>query len=859
MKTLSRSSMLVFAVLLLAASASAQWTNVAPGLLGNDPSYGAMQYRDGVVWAGFADLWSSVDLGVTWKKVASFPPADTITDIAFYDNLTGLVSTLHSVLLTKDGGASWTQLMFTQDNIFKKVSFNGSQSVIQTIIDNGIFYSSVDGGVNWSASSFSGGNRSFAVANDGTVYVMSQDFPSYLGWVSASGDLGKSWSPNGQAVNADCYTLSVDSCDSKRLYLANEQVWNITNGIATFFLSLDGGATWQTTISQTEPYLSGTLTTTKYALFAGTDTTDGVLRSVDQGLTWKSIGGPAVSVDSRDIAAIDANTVFAADANGSIWVTRNGGNDSIASTRTDSITFSPATLFAADTIQCDSLTRTVRITRASCLSPYPGPATIVGPDSACFSIAASSGDSISVNLLPNSTGPLNAALVVSLTKGPNDTIPLHGFSAANPYRYNFTPASLFATDTIQCDSISRSVTIGRIGCYGASPKQFTIAGPDSSSFQIISSDSDSVSIVLLPNSTGALNASLVLTISDGTRYSLPLLGYCKTAIWAYKYTPANLFTTDTLWLCDQPVVDTILINASACKFPNVQSEGITGLDSNNYTLGQRITQPFSVFDTVILSFMPSDTGPRASTYRVLLDNGDSIVIPLGGYGSPPRPLALTTINAKTDTIGAAVNVPIKIGGLVRTENVDIVMHYDTRLEYENSFDMSGNKVDIPGQQWAGRSALHFPNAIPGIQQGYSVFNVWSDTAGQPLVTFDSLVVLSPEAPCEYILPPPDTCVITPMVGCGIEILSRWVHLGQTPRLSVQPNPSTGDVTISCDYDIGDVTIDVYDMLGTERGRVSATIAKSSPIQISLPATAGVYYIRVISQAGVENMNVVVAR
>jgi hypothetical protein len=575
-------------------------------------------------------------------------------------------------------------------------------------------------------------------------------------------------------------------------------------------------------------------------------------------MTWKSIGGPAINVDSRDIAAIDANTVFAADSNGSIWVTRNGGGDSLPPPPPGVVTISPPTLFASDTIQCDSIVRTIRMTR-TCFAPYPGIATIAGPDSVSYQIVSSNGDSVSVLLLPNSSGKQSASIIVNLSDGNNDTVPLLGYSEAAPYKYSFTPPALFSTDTIQCDSLVSSATISRVGCFGASPQQFSIVGPDSASFQIISSDSDSVSVIFLPNSTGATNASLLLNLSDGTSDSLPLTGYCKTPIWNYSYTPATLFYTDSLLSCDPPVTDTILINAAACKFPSVTGEGINGVNAADYILTQPITQPFSIYDTVIVTFAPTDSGARAGIYQATLSNGDTISVLLGGYRYSPRPLGLTTINAATDTIGGTVKVPIQIAGLIRTENIDIVMHYDTRLEYENSFDLTGNKIDIPGQQWAGRSALNLPNAVPGTIQGYSVFNVWSDTIGQPIVTYDSVAVLSALAPCEYILPLPDTSVITPPTGCGFALLSKWVHLGQSPRFSVQPNPSTGDVAVSCDYDIGDVTIAVYDMLGTECASASATITQASPAHILMPEVAGVYYIRIISDAGVENLSVVVSR
>jgi len=561
MKAFSRRIRLVFPLLLLAASASAQWSVVAPKLLGIDTEYGAMQFRDGVVWAGCSNLWSSKDSGMTWQEINNFSQ-DMITDIAFYDKVTGLVCTLKGVFLTKDGGKNWSRVL---NDEFRKVSFNGSSKIMHALTYLGILWSSADGGLNWYESNAGSTTRSIAVANDRNIYVMDQFQTGNFGGSSISKDIGKSWSAHGQIIDGDCYTISVDSCDPKRLYLVGEQAYNPTDEIAKLSLSLDGGVTWQTTASHdihSSFYYSGAMTTTKYGVFVGTLSKDGVLRSMDQGMTWKAIGGPAISADSRMIAAVDDNIILASDSAGTIWLTRNSGGDSLAAHPADVVTFTPSSLFATDTIHCDSIVGTVHISR-TCFAPYPGQVSIAGPDSSSFRLISSNGDSASIMLVPNSTGKLNASLVVNLSNGKSDTVPLQGFSTATPYKYSFTPASLFKTDTVQCDSIPRSVRISRTGCFGANPKQLTIAGPDSASFQILYSDSDSVLVNLLPNSTGPLNASLLIKLSDGTNDSLSLLGYCKTAIWDYSFAPANLFSK-----LDSPYLLTTTLIFSAPSWDN---------------------------------------------------------------------------------------------------------------------------------------------------------------------------------------------------------------------------------------------------------------------------------------------------
>ncbi len=111
MRSVSRWSLVVLIPLLLSAGVSrAQWTNVRPNLLHGTDTVGAMQFRDGIVWAGGNNLWSSPDSGKTWQQSLAFPNGDSITDIAFYDRLHGVVSVIdNGFFITNDGGNSWLQ------------------------------------------------------------------------------------------------------------------------------------------------------------------------------------------------------------------------------------------------------------------------------------------------------------------------------------------------------------------------------------------------------------------------------------------------------------------------------------------------------------------------------------------------------------------------------------------------------------------------------------------------------------------------------------------------------------------------------------------------------------------------------
>ena len=229
------------------------------------------------------------------------------------------------------------------------------------------------------------------------------------------------------------------------------------------------------------------------------------------------------------------------------------------------------------------------------------------------------------------------------------------------------------------------------------------------------------------------------------------------------------------------------------------------------------------------------------------------------YVNERQPLTFTTADELTDTIGNSVSVPITIDGFIQPEHVNLVLHYDTTLRYQGSFDALNTKLDIPGEQWSGRSELNIAMAQSGVVAGYAQFAVFVDSGAKLSVTFDSLKVLSASSSCEYVLPAAVTSIITPPSGCGAEILSELLENGQLPEFSIRPNPTMGDVELTSSLDLGNADVEIYDMLGMQRGELFVMLKKDAPATFSLPDAAGIYYIRIHSIAGVRSMSVVVTK
>ena len=111
----SRSGLLLLSTflgisLLFTSSLNAQWTLLAPNLLGAQSSeMGAMTHKAGITWAGSHAVFMSLDSGISWtQRWTATLGKDNIDEIIFYDNKIGLVCThMGSVYRTDDQGLSW--------------------------------------------------------------------------------------------------------------------------------------------------------------------------------------------------------------------------------------------------------------------------------------------------------------------------------------------------------------------------------------------------------------------------------------------------------------------------------------------------------------------------------------------------------------------------------------------------------------------------------------------------------------------------------------------------------------------------------------------------------------------------------
>ncbi len=1048
MKPLSRPFHLFFLLCLLlpASGLLAQWSVVAPHLLRTTSLdwKGAMCFRDGIIWLARDVLYRSADSGITWNRVLDLSTlkSGNVEDIDFFDRTTGVIVDSGGSFITKDGGATWKRIRSTE--AAHSACFGNSAAAIA--VGSAV---STDGGANW----YSGPITNTWVQcvrpdHDGSFVFFggSGFFANFFQTTNG----GVTWSTSTSTADEDSWSFAIDSCDGRRIYMSNENVARPTDDFSKLLVTSNFGSSWTTTASFPRDFFAGSIAESRRVLYCPT-VKQGVFRSIDRGITWASIGGPNASPDTRLIAAITDNIVVVVDTGGTLWRTANSGGSPLNLPPNNAITIAPNTLFTTDTVRCDSLVRSIAITRMGCAPPDISGWSLLGSDASSYHTERVAADSIRVGLVPTRSGILTAKLVIALTDGSMDTVQLGGFNAGQigtisptartlfdhdtarcdtltrfvhfkragcfPPRIDsisfsgqdaaaylqgssspdslgivflpsssgkksaqavfhksdgerdtvvlnavsigygkLTPAStlfvgdtvhcdklvrtllfhptgcappaissttlhdgdtgsyligsasedsvsitfspsrggnhhanlvlsladgssdtvslngfndvgyssisttaLFGSDTLQCDTITRGIKLHTSGCAPPTLAAWSCRGADSEHYAFARYGNDSIGVTLIPNFTGQSHAGLILALSDGGHDTIDLRGYASAVPFKYTLDAQSVFDRDSLYPCEGGHMATISANFKACHWPHILSQSIVGGAGSDYAILHHLSDPLLPRDSLVISFSPIGTGIRSATCVITFDDGTRIAIPLGGYGIAAHQLAIATSDESPSTLGDVAQVPITLSGLARREDVELTVHYDPYLPYRGSFSASNTPLDIPGQQWKGRSKLRIAAATPNVLCGYASFAVYNDSLQTQTVSFDSLVVVSEIGPCQYLDAPPTSSAILLPEACGITFLSRFVHYGGKPAFSINPNPTSGTVNLISPEELGPVTLTIFDLLGIERTRLTFVMHAGVSTAFSMPVEDGLFYVRMETASGATGKTVLVRR
>jgi photosystem II stability/assembly factor-like uncharacterized protein len=317
-------------------------------------------------------------------------------------------------------------------------------------------------------------------------------------------------------------------------------------------------------------------------------------------------------------------------------------------------------------------------------------------------------------------------------------------------------------------------------------------------------------------------------------------------------SPDSLFETDSIFVCPEEFVTrSVELSASGCNAPSVKGTSIVGTAAGSYAIVS------SSADDIRLRFQPQSAGLQSAQLLLNLSNGRTDTVSLAGVGLATTPLHIQTADQTIDTLGAEAWVPITIEGLSHWADVDLVVHYDSALEYLGTFSPIGGTLDVSGQRWPGHAQMA-THTKGGMLAGYARFRCFKDSADNPSVTFDSLRLLERlYGECEYQTAPAAVSAITLPGNCITPIISRFLRTSSLPTLSIYPNPASHDVNVISSSDIADAQIEVYDMLGAKRFAAKISLLAETPLLLQVNLPEGLYYLRVQSRNRESDLQFVV--
>lgn len=325
-----------------------QWQNIAPGLIGSRFSSigGAMEYKYGILLAGMNTLKLSTDDGVTWTNRS--PGFGYIMDIDIFDANTFAITLEHEAYFTQDQGITWTTIHSGASGYYKAIKFLGAKNKIMIATESSGMFRTSDGGVTWVNVKFTEFPEDIVYFADGTpeglieLFAYSDDFNGYGSLVHYSTDGGVTWLTNNGYTAYDTYSFAVDPSDHNRILVANEDSYaTANNGFGEMFLSTDRGTSWKITYSAPIQSICGNVIFDACGK-AYIQSQNGVMVSSDGGESWNPISGPGGLPDQRLLAITPNGKLFAADNNGSIYMTDVG--------QSISFSFSKFLLFETDTV-----------------------------------------------------------------------------------------------------------------------------------------------------------------------------------------------------------------------------------------------------------------------------------------------------------------------------------------------------------------------------------------------------------------------------------------------------------------------------------------------------------------------------
>ncbi|MEI8135197.1 MAG: T9SS type A sorting domain-containing protein [bacterium] len=695
---------LVIIVLLTQESSSLaqqmKWKIAAPRILtpaifigGLPVEFGAIACKGKIILAGWSNLVLSTDGGLSWRNlsVPFLVNGDYVMDAAIYDDKTLAVMTAgHGGFLSQNQAASWQN--FDPNGGGYSVAFDGSPTKLVTTHNSNTGYVSTNGVLKTFSIPIIYGST-VRTAADGSLRIFGAD-PSNA-WLFSSYDHGVSWQRGTSLTQSDDYSFIMDQVDPKRCVIINENWVYRLSGTSNIFLSADKGVNWTNPYSQPlGPFadLVGDCATGCHDYFAGTKT-NGILRSTDKGLSWKSIGGPPSAIDSRALGASDDSSIFVIDTIGNIWVTDPINGSGSSSQVTGDNYFRDLLITTCD----PDVVSPLYFYNSGCTKSTISKVEILGKDSARYSLVGSLSapfnypDSIRIHFSPTKSGITDGHLKITYSDGSTKLVDLSVNVGQPPI--SLSPSALFLGDTIYaCSSDSVVLTISSPCPIGFS--SVSITGVDSASFILEGNKSlalpkdSTIRILCTPLRSGKLSAYLVLVFSDGRKITVPMNLTVLPSVLAIS--PSIIFARDTMLICD---VDTAHINISYPCSIQFTTIAVRGTDSTSFELLSLSSGSLPNDSIIRVACHPEYVGKLSAEIYLRTTDGKSWILPLKRF--------IKSATLDIQPLSFFENDTIRKCG---SDSAELTLKSDCKLQFSSftiigtdssSFGMSGQSYGVP--------------------------------------------------------------------------------------------------------------------------------------------------------------------
>lgn len=280
-------------------------------------------------------IWRTVNGGVTWTQSTSPSGTGRVTSIYMFTSRIGyasLYSDDYCLWKTTDGGKSWFDI--TGSEIGRSISVAAtSKALLKTM---------------WLSVSSGGSSRNDGVQFDDVFTTLGSSQMNALAFADDNNGIA-TFGPHTDTDPTGClYTTNGGVSWNRGGELGESWGLYAVKGTQTFIASpegnggrplrivritTNGGISWTNraffpfTTNFTGAIAGGG---TSVYLQTTTATNQGLYRSDDLGITWKSVGGPENDRDTRFVVTgCNGEVVYAFDNVGGIWKTTNGGDGTL--------------------------------------------------------------------------------------------------------------------------------------------------------------------------------------------------------------------------------------------------------------------------------------------------------------------------------------------------------------------------------------------------------------------------------------------------------------------------------------------------------------------------------------------------